>query len=317
MNTAQFINRFKEGKLGNKKQHASYRVMNGKWCDLLVQSVSRDRRPGGSQLIAIYFGQGVTLFTGYYSKLRDSVTKDVRGHTPKITHTVLKPEDEYLIESGIIEIDEDNGLMLVEIGTTPWLFHQDPHYEVNQWKYWTWNYNTGTQISKRVQTIAEAVEDTKLPSNQMVRIGRLVERMPSDFVPGFTSLEDQKILMTPPIPFEYGFGFDDVVCQTSYGNQGSGHKPMYLKTDVYRSTRANSFKAAVEAYNEAWSRFEVREPNHWEELTTNERGRLMIGTDGQTYLIGHVYHRYNQNEAFDFTSWHKVLGKSPQIRLPI
>ena len=317
MNTADFINKFKEGKLGKKKQHASYQVMKGKWCDLLVRAVQNNRRPGDSQLIAIYFGQGVTLFTNNYKKLRDSVTRDVQGHTPKVTHTVLKPADEFLIESGIIEIDEDNGLMLVEIGMTPWLFHQDPHYEPDKWTHWTWNYNTATQISKRVQTIAEAVEDTKLPSNQMVRIDRLVERMPSDFVPEFTSPEDQKILMTPPIPFEYGFGFDDVVYQSVYANKGRGHKPLYLKTELYQNSHAGSFKAAVEAYNEAGLRFEQREPDHWEELTTNDRGRLMIGTDGQTYLIGHVYHRYNQNEAFDFTSWHKVLGKSPQIRLPI
>lgn len=319
MTTSEFINKFKTGKLGKKRQHASYRVMDGQHCQLLVRATKRYGMPGGSELIGIYFGDGIVLFHKNFSGLRYSVTDQVDSPKPVLTDKVLKENDEHLIDSGIIEVDDERGLMLVEIGDTPWLFEQDPKFKPNRYSGWDWSYNTGVQLSKRVETVEEAIQNTILPPDQISQLGRLLKVMPSDFVPVATSEADKKLLMNPPNPFDYGFGLNDLVTSSGYSTAGQGCKPLYLKNKLFNS--GTGFKTAVQAYNDAVKRFTNIEPDFWEKLTITKTGdnpgTIIIGENEQVYIKGHVYLRNNSSEVGDFMTWHQVLGESSKIRLPV
>jgi hypothetical protein len=315
MKASDFINLFKTGRLGKKRQHAGYKVMDGDHCQLLVRSTRQSCLPGGSELIGIYFGDGLCIFHSNFNMLRNSVIDYVRNPKPVFTSTILKGDDPNILDSGVIA--DDGELLLLEIGDTPWLLEQDKTYTPNKWSDWKWTYNTGTQISRRVETIEEAREDIVLPANQISTIGRLLRVMPSDFVPLVTSKEDEKLLMAPPNPFDFGLGLDDLMVQSVYARGGRGCTPLFVKEKVIRSPRGASFKLAAIAFNEATTRFDEREPGQWEELTTNENGTLLLGANEKVYVKGHVYHRYNAAEKADFATWHQVLGKTPKIRLPV
>lgn len=317
MKVSDFINLFKTGGLGKKRQHSSYRVMDGDHCQLLVRATKRRGVPGGSELIGIYFGHDVTLFHNNFNKLRDSVTDAVSDPKPVINGKIIKQEDEGLIDSGIIGIDDTKGLLLLEIGETPWLLEHDEVYTPNKYAYWTWNYNTATQVSKRVGSIAEATGDIVLPDGVISNLGYLLRVMPSDFIPLATNKEDEKLLMNPPNPFNYGLTLDDLIVQTVYGNTGRGCVPLYVKRKIAASPRGAQFKADADAYNEATVRFEIKEPSYWENLTSEDKGTVLIGANGQVYLKGHVWTRYHaSSESATFKVWHQVLGKTSKLRLP-
>ena len=319
MKVADFINLFKTGGLGKKRQHTGYKVMDGEHCQLLVRSTRRWGVPGGSELIGIYFGSDVCLFHNNFYKLRNSVTECVHHPKPIITGSILKSSDEHLINSGIIGFDEDKGVMLIEIGDTPWLFEQDNKYTPTNYADWKWHYNSGTQISKRVGTVAEALNDVVLPDNVVSRLGYLLKVMPSDFAPITTSEEDIKLLMNPPNPFNYGLTLDDCVVQTVYGSKGLGCHPLIVKRSVASSSRGAQFRADSVAYNGALERFDGRSPGHWEDIQEDEsNGSLLIGVNKQVYLKGQVHNRFNANtEKDNFKTWVQVMGKTTKIRLPV
>ena len=317
MKTADFINLFKTGGLGKKRQHSGYKVMDGDHCQLLVRSTRRWGVPEGSELIGIHFGHGVTLFHGNFNELRDSVTDAVSDPKPVINSEILKQNDECLINSGIIGFDEDKGLLLLEIGETPWLFEQDPVYVPGKYAYWNWNYNTGTQVSRRVATVAEAENDTVLPDDTVSRLGYLLRVMPSSFVPRATSEVDEKLLMNPPNPFNYGMTLDDCYVQTLYGRAGRGCTPLFIKGSVAEEARAGQFKADAAAYNEATVRFENRKPDSWENLRAGlPNGVILIGANEKVYLKGYVIQML-ASETTDLQVWCQVIGKTSKLRLPI
>ena len=316
MKVSDFINLFKTDGLGKKRQHSGYRVMDGDHCQLLVRATKRWGVPGGSELIGIYFGHGVCLFHDNFYKLRDSVTDGVSDPKPVINKEILKENDEHLINSGIIGFDEDKGLLLLEIGETPWLFEQDPEYVPNTYNYWKWHFNTGTQVSRRVATVAEAENDIVLPDDVVSRLGYLLKMMPSDFEPISTSEVDKKLLMNPPNPFNYGLTLDDLTVETMYGGGGRGCAPLFLKQGVAQEAKATQFKFDVAAYNKATERFDNREPNQWEDITTDETGTLLIGANEQVYLRGHISQRYSA-EVADLQVWYQMIGKTSKLRLPI
>ena len=312
MTTAEFINLFKTGKLGKKRTHSGYRVMDGDHCQLLVRSTRRYRAPSGSELLGIYFGNNICIFHNNFSGIRSSVTKDVVGSKPILSNNVLDQDDQSLIDSGIIEVDEDRQLMLVEIGETPWLFEFDPSY---CGKFGGWDYNTGSQITKRVATIAEAEKDVALGEHHIDRLGRLLEVMPSDFVPVATSEKDHEILKHPPNPFHYGFSLEDCTGPAAYSRNGTGCGPLYLRSKAAASNAAIPFKEAVQEYAYALERFIERAPPCWNELTHSESGTILVAEGGNVYIKGHISHRYNSSEEHDFDTWNKILGESKKIRL--
>jgi hypothetical protein len=317
MKASDFINLFKTGRLGKKRQHAGYKVMDGDHCQLLVRATRQYGVPGGSELIGIYFGDGLCIFHSNFNMLRDSVSDHVTHPKPVFTNVILKGDDPNILDSGIIGFDDTKRLLLLEIGETPWLLEYDPKYTPSKWSDWEWSYNTGTQISKRVETVEAAEKDIVLPDDQISTIGRLLKVLPSDFVPLSTSKEDEKLLMAPPNPFDFGLGLDDLCVQSVYARGGRGCTPLYVKEKVISSPRGAPFKQAAYDFNAATKRFDEREPSQWEELTSGDNGVILIGANEQVYVKGHVYHRYNAAEKADFATWHQVLGTTPKVRLPV
>jgi hypothetical protein len=312
MKTHEFINLFKTGKLGKKRTYSGYKVLDGDNCQLLVRSTRRWGVPSGSELLGVYFGGDVCLFSSNFSRIRRIIRDQVSDPKPVITKSVLDENDQHIIESGVIGFDDEKGLMLVELGETPWMFEHDPSIS-NQW--WTWKYNTGTQVSKRVATVAEAEVDIMLPDDQVCRLGRHLQVMPSDYVPVATSKEDAKILVSPPTPFNYGFTLGDCQVQTVYSHGNKGANPLFLRAKVAGSTIATQFKQAVNVYNEAAERFNVKSPGDWEDLTHDDTGTILIDECGSVFIKGHVYNRYNRTNTYTFDTWHKVLGKAKRVRL--
>ncbi len=317
MKTSDFINLFKTGRLGKKRQHAGYKVMDGDHCQLLVRSIRSSGAPGGSELIGIYFGNDICIFHNNFNGIRDSVTNYVSDPKPVVTGDIIKAGDPNLIDSGIIEIDDNKQLLLLEIGTTPWLLENDPKYTPDRYNNWAWSYNTGTQLSKRVETIEEVEKDVVLDEGVISTIGYLLKVMPSDFVPVSTSEEDKKLLMNPPNPFNYGVTLDDLVIKQVFVGASVGATPLYVKKKVVSSSRGAQFKVDIQTFNQAVKRFQQREPSAWENITKEDNGTIIIGANEQVYLKGHVYHRYKSSEKADFHTWHQVLGKTSKIRLPI
>jgi hypothetical protein len=317
MKVADFINQFKTGRLGKKRQHTGYKVMEGNHCQLLVRSTRSRGIPGGSELIGIYFGNDICIFHNNFNMLRDNVIDHVTNPKPVINSKILKENDDSLIESGIIEFDDAKGLMLLEIGSTPWLFENDPEYTPNKYSGFSWKYNTGTQVSKRYETIAEAVKDVALDDGVISSLGRLLKVMPSDFKPVTTSEADIKVLMSPPNPFDYGLTLEDCIVQKMYTTGGRGCVPLYVKENVIVTSRGAGFKAACIAYNVATKRFGDVEPNNWNNLTTEVNGTILIGEDDQVYFKGHVRYRYSAVESANFQTWCQVVGETDKIRLPV
>jgi hypothetical protein len=245
------------------------------------------------------------------------VTNDVTHPKPVFNSGILKENDEHLIESGIIGFDDTKELLLLEIGETPYLLEQDAAYKPSRYSTWEWGYNTATQVSRRVASVDEAVKDTVLPEGVVSNLGYLLKPLPSDFVPLSTSEEDKKVLMSPPNPFNYGLGLDDLVVQQIYSRGGQGCVPLFVKQTVLRSPRGTQFKADADAYNKATERFNNIEPSYWEELTSDDKGTVRLGANEQVYLKGHVYHRYQSSEQADFMTWVQVLGKTTKLRIPI
>jgi hypothetical protein len=317
MKVADFINLWKTGKLGKKRQHTGYRVIDGDHCQLLVRSTSHRGVPGGSELIGIYFGNNVCIFHANFDGIRDSVIKKVECPKPVLCGAVMKGNDPALIDSGIIGFDDEKGLLLVEIGETPWLFECDPLFKPSRYTTWDWKYNTGTQLGKRVETVAEAEKDIVLDDGVVSMIGYLLKVMPSNFTPLTTSEEDQKLLMLPPNPADYGLTLDDMCVQTVYNRGGRGCTPLFVKDKVLVTQRGAQFMADALAHNAAAKRFSEVEPAYWDQLTSDENGTLLVGANEQVYIKGHVYHRYASSESGDFKVWHQVLGKTTKIRLPV
>ncbi len=324
MKTSDFINLFKTNGLGKKRQHSGYRVMDGEHCQILVRSTKRRGVPKGSELIGIYFGHDVCLFHKNFYNLRASVTDQVSDPKPVISAAILKESDEYLINSGIIGFDEDKGLLLLEIGETPWLFEQDPMYTMHSQRpprpYWTWHYNTGAQVSRRVASVAEAENDTALPDDVVSRLGYLLKVMPSNFEPVSTSEADKNILMTPPNPFDYGMTLDDlIVAAGSRVGVGleRGCNPLRITMKVSAEARSAQFKKDVSVYNRATDRFDKKNPSTWEGIHVGDNGTVFIGANEQVYLKGHVVQKSPGTEETDLNTWCQVVGKTSKLRLPI
>ncbi len=317
MKTADFINLFKTGRLGKKRQHSGYKVMDGEHCQLLVRATRKYGVPGGSELIAIYFGHGICLFHSNFNSIRDSVTDDVTAPKPVITSGILKESDESLIESGIIEFDDTKRLLLLEVGATPWLLEQDERYTPNKWAEWAWDYNTGSQVSRRVETIAEAAKDVALDDGVISAVGYMLWVLPSNFIPVTTSEADKQLMMNPPNPFELGLGFEDLIVRSVYSSNSTGCTPLFVKGTVLRSQQGASFKVAMQAYNAAVERFDDIEPGSWENITTDETGTILVGAEEQVYLKGHVSCRYKSSESVDLPTWHQVIRETTKLRLPL
>ncbi len=317
MKTAEFINLFKTGRLGKKRQHSGYKVMDGEHCQLLVRATRSGGVPGGSELIAIYFGHGICLFHSNFDSIRDSVTEDVTAPKPVITSGILKESDESLIESGIIGFDDTKKLLLLEVGVTPWLLEQDDRYTPNKWAEWSWDYNTGSQVSRRVETVAEAMKDVALDDGTISAVGYMLRVLPSNFIPVTTSEVDKQLMMNPPSPFQHGLGFGDLVVRSVYSGNSTGCTPLFVKSDVLRSPQGATFKAAMRAYNAAVERFDDIEPGSWENVTTDESGTILVGAGEQVYLKGHVSCRYKSSESVDLPTWHQIIRETTKLRLPL
>jgi hypothetical protein len=245
------------------------------------------------------------------------VTDDVTHPKPVFNSAILKENDDALIMSGIVDKDDDKKLILMEIGDTPWLLEQDPTYKPSKYLEWSWKYNTGNQLSRRVGTIAEAQKAIILPDDVRSTIGYLLKVMPSNFTPTTTSDGDLKILMSQPNPLDYGLTLDDLVILSMYGIEGEGCKPMCVKRSVMTMPRAAQFKLDLTTYNEAIKRFKHREPQTWDKICSNTNSRILIGANEQVYLKGSVYNKYASADAANLMVWHQVLGETTKLRLPI
>lgn len=314
MNTPMFFNAFKTGALGKKRSLGSYRVMDGDHCQVLVRSVIKDGLPGGSELIAITFGQGVTLFHGpNYADLKNQVTDRVEGQVLKISSAIMDEEADNLLDSGIIDIDEANTKMLIEIGDTPWLFEQEIARVDDNWK---WKYNQGNKLGVRCASVAEALVATKSAPNTIDGLGWRLERQPEGFMPDGILPEDRKILTAPPNPMDYGFAIEDCTRETSYRRGVVGHDMLYLRSSQADTTEGAKFKVVTDAWDAALERFNDMTPSRWKNISLRDGAIICVGgVAGTIYLRGSFRALYTQSDGITLTHWHKIVGESNVMKL--
>jgi hypothetical protein len=309
-----FFNAFKTGTLGKKRSIGSYRVLDGDHCQVLVRSLIKNGLPGGSELIGITFGHGVTLFHGpNYSNLKSSVKDAVQGQVLRISSAVMDDKADNLLDSGIIDIDEANNKMLIEIGDTPWLFEYEESMVNDQW---VWKYNQANKLSVRCTSVAEAVVGAALPPNTISGLGWALERQPAGFEPDGVLPEDRKVMAAPPNPMDYGFKVEDCSREASYHRGVVSHDMLYLKLGMPTSPERDRLELACVAWDEALQRFNDMRPSRWNNISLREGTILCVGgTDGTVYLRGRFCAIYSQTGAITLDHWHKVTGESNVMKL--
>jgi len=308
MTTAEFINKWKAGKLGRKKQHSGYRVLDGDHCSLLVRATRRRHRPTGSELLGINFGHGICLFTSNVRTLRRVVFKDLTKPMPVVTNTILKEDDEKILESGIIDMTDD--YVLLEVGETPWLIGHDPDFK----EFDSFKYNMAVSVPRRVQSVALAIPLCKPEKDQITGIDLLLKRMPSDFEPQFLSSKDIEILMNPPKPGDFGFSLTDCKVRSVYTDGDTVAIPLQLDSYAAKSFQGKEYLKKVQRYNVATTRLKKYVPSKWEDIEVDDgEGKIVIDfRNNQTYVKGTVTEKWGPR-SFTVNGWYQVLGKSPFV----
>ena len=122
--TEAFVSAFVHGKLGRKHVFGTYRVLDGENCKLLVKSGTSSGRPSSINIIGIDLSTKDTRLVFFHNNNISignySTTRMLRECGAQlIPDAMFKSDDNELLNSGIIDIDEGN--VLIEIGDEPWL----------------------------------------------------------------------------------------------------------------------------------------------------------------------------------------------------
>ncbi|MBW2637102.1 MAG: hypothetical protein JRC86_06205 [Deltaproteobacteria bacterium] len=167
-NTPSFIDAFMNNKLGRKRVHGTYRVLEGDHCRLLVKAYTEYGRPAGSTIMAINLqpeeltAKPLCFWHWHnYNEFTYRMRRDFDIHQwQTLPQVMMSGTDSALLNSGIVEIGPEH--LLVEIGDKPFLLHKMKNEEGDTLN----RYNHIDPVSNRVATIAEAKVLTADPIGQ-------------------------------------------------------------------------------------------------------------------------------------------------------
>jgi hypothetical protein len=320
--TPEFINGFLSGKLGRKKVHAGWRVLEGKHCRILVKSTTRYGSPEGSEIYAmelmakderLVFLHASNTYGPSYKIKRDLETE----HYQKLPSGYLRDSDTAIRESGIVAITKDHAL--IEFGDKPTLlcrkYTEDvvPATTVVGLPKW----GTVEPLSKRVATIAEALELARDPEGCVPIANSWYAKAVADSdVPPFEP-ELVKILAAGINPVDYGYEVEELQVQEAVGDKMRLLSVQSSVLDNKADKRSISYLADVEAYYQAGERFKKFKPNTHDGITvkkdrysygsTNDKttGVILCTTQG-VFVTGLIKSSDNFTDETSCTVWYKL-----------
>jgi hypothetical protein len=329
--TPDFINGFFEDVLGRKKVHAGWRVLDGKHCQILVKSTTRRGTPGGSEIYAMKFmakGQRIVFihpdntYSHSYRIRRDLKTE----HYQKLPSGYMRDMDTAIRESGIIDMTE--GHALIEFGDKPALLCREygpggapatTDVSLPKW-------GSIEPLSKRVSTIAEAVELTKNPEGgEIIADAWYAKAVADSDVPPFEP-ELTKVLAEGINPVDYGYKIEELQVEDAVGEH---MRLLAVQADILSNKadkRSISYLAAVEAYYQASKKFEKYKPPTYDGITIKKdryaygnaipttTGTILCTTQG-VFVTGLIKSSDNFSEETSTTGWYKLVKRITRKKL--
>jgi hypothetical protein len=324
--TVKFIEAFFEGKLGRKRVHGTYRVLDGEHCKLLVRAITEYGRPAGSNLIGLNLNCGSIQNAAFWSSSGQRSFTYRMGRRietdrwQELPMAAMNSQDEALIGSGIIDFDDLS--LLIEIGDTPWLLHAKFNDQDQRLK----GYGFIDRVPKRVSTVQEARLLTKDPEGQVLLCNEWwAEPKADDFVPPEFDAALLATMSTPLNPLDYGFAMNEV----TVGSEGYGNETMRFLmpldsclTHPY-TTKAKNWIAARDEWRKAATAWENRNPAHYQSLSiSSKRFSRTSATGGEitrcgqgVYIRGTIHSMNDWNNVSTVGRWHKLM--SPTRRLEV
>jgi hypothetical protein len=336
-NTPAFIMAFIHDKLGRKRVHGSYRVLEGDHCKVLVKASYEWGRPAGNSLIGIRLDSddlNLFFFHNYNTKhFTYSMNSEMDVYNaPKLPKKVLRADDTNLLSSGVVDVQEKE--VLLEIGDKPYLLYRALTTTGAVTSGWgripeVATFSAINTVPKRVATVAEAKELVKDPVGMVDLCTKWwVEPMPPRFKP--PGLEDthQRALRTTINALDHGYELEDCnVTDTSYGATSVGvlvPKAKLLEEPL--DSRAKSYIRAKKVWVDACEVMQGRTPVEYKGVTsaksqylyhssTNERVGWIVKTTQGVFLKGKFSSKDNWEDQKTLTSWHKMYAPINRIKL--
>jgi hypothetical protein len=332
-NTVKFIQAWAHGTLNRKRVHGTYRVLDGDHCKILVRASTNYGRPEGSTLIGINLSteEHKACFFHHYNTnaFTYRMTKDLDVYNaPKLPSDVLNGDDHAILDSGIIDTDDE--MILIELGDKPYLLHRKLNESGNRVR-WEGQpkFEALDKIPKRVASIKEAQELVKEPTD-MTQLCHAwwAEKQPDTFKP--PNLEDEyiKALSKPINPLDYGFGLDDcVITESSYGDTKLGMLvPGATLLEAPLSQQARDYIIARDCWNLACEKVKIRTPLEYKKLSTkksrysyhsqsNDRVGYIVCTTAGVFIKGVVHGTENWEDKTRLDNWHRLYAQVNRIKL--
>jgi hypothetical protein len=327
--TTSFIEAFMTNRLGRKRVHGTYRVLEGDHCRLLVRAAVEYGRPAGSSLMAINLQPTINTnpmaFWHHhnYHNLSYRMRRGFNvGQWQSLPQVMMSGEDANLISSGIIE--EGTDCVLVEIGDKPYLMYRAANPAGEYIDAFKWI----KPVPNRSSNVAEAVAQTKDPEGQTNICGEWWgEPQAFDFMPPVFDPEAVKTMSNPMNPLDYGFTMEEVYAVSS----GYGDDEMYSlrpKSELLGApptARAGNWLSAILKWQKAAESWEARSPTEYKGLscqTSRYTTRVDPKTDGSilrtsqgVYVTGKLHSKDTWDEVCVLDRWHKLMTISKRLRV--
>ncbi len=331
--TVTFVQAFLQGKLGRKRVHGTYRVLEGDHCKVLVRATTSYGRPSGNDLIAINLDTTEEHVSFFHSHNTRCFTYRMNStlnayNSPKLPAKVLDDADSQLLASGVIDVNDNE--MLIEIGDKPYLLYRK---KIDDGTPVTWNgINTFSEldvIPARVVTISEAKDLIKDPPGavQLCDIW-WAHKQPVGFQPPTLDEAILKVLSGPVNPLEHGYKLEDC---SIYNGGNSEHAiqtlvPYPELLDALLDSRAKGYLAARDTWNEACDIVKTRVPPEYRGLsikkskysmstTTYEITGVILRTSEGVFVKGIVTNKEDWEIKQKLDSWYKLDSKINRIKL--
>ncbi len=331
--TVTFIQAFLQGKLGRKRVHGTYRVLDGDHCKILVRATTNYGRPSGNEVVAINLDTAKERVSFFHSHNTHCFTyrmnKVLNTHAaPHLPATVLNEADGELLASGVIDFNDNE--MLIEIGDKPYLLYRKKKDDaVVLWEGIS-TFSELNTIPARAATISEAKELIKDPPGAVQLCGIWwVHKQPVEFQPPTLNESILKVLSGPVNPLEHGYKLEDCSIYAGWGDSESAIQTLVphpeLLADLLDS-RAKSYLAARGVWNEACNIVKTRTPPEYRGLTveknkyainatTYETPGVILRTSVGVFVKGVITNKEDWGNKQKLGSWYKLDSKINRIKL--
>jgi hypothetical protein len=329
--TPEFVNKFLARKLGRKKVHGSFRVIEGAHCRVLTHVTSRYGNPDDVEVYAIELINAVdenlvflhpSNYYGHSYKIKREIRIDDYQKLPGI----LSNSDEGLLNSGIVQINED--FCLLEIGDKPYLLKRRyleggaPASMPGGLPKW----DTVEPISQRVATIEKARVLTQDPEGcESIADEWWGRHVPAMDVPDFDP-ELSKVIVAGVNPADYGYEVEELMVESVFdGFRFVSPRGQILNNKADK--RGVAYLAAVERFKEACEKHQKYQPQAYDGLSTKKdrhsygstdrecTGKIVCTTLG-VFVTGHIKSSEHWNVDLDCGAlWYKLEKRIERKRL--